>query len=89
MISSPNTTPLAPEPNNALLVQTRFYTSKVLLSCGPSVIMVGDAIMIDNGALHVVGVLIDNPSTFIVREVMFGRVNGFQLTPKTSINNEN
>ncbi|XP_027186072.1 mediator of RNA polymerase II transcription subunit 16-like isoform X2 [Cicer arietinum] len=64
-----------------------FYTSKGLLGCGPSGIMAGDAIITESGAMHVAGVPIVNPSTIVVWEVMPGPGNGFQLTPKISINN--
>ncbi|KAJ1381913.1 putative mediator of RNA polymerase II transcription subunit [Sesbania bispinosa] len=63
-----------------------FCTSKGLLGCGPSGIMAGDAIITDSGAMHVAGVPIVNPSTIVVWEVMPGPGNGFQVTPKTSIN---
>ncbi|KAL1289226.1 hypothetical protein HN51_057812 [Arachis hypogaea] len=64
-----------------------FCTSKGLLGCGPSGIMDADAIITDSGAMHVAGVPIVNPSTVVVWEVMPGPGNGFQATPKTSINN--
>ncbi|WJX26596.1 Mediator of RNA polymerase II transcription subunit 16 [Trifolium repens] len=64
-----------------------FYTSKGLLGCGPNGIMAGDAIITDNGTLHVAGVPIVNPSTVVVWEVMPGSGNGIHVTPKASINN--
>jgi hypothetical protein len=49
--------------------------------------MAGDAIITDNGTLHVAGVPIVNPSTVVVWEVMPGSGNGIHVTPKASINN--
>ncbi|KAK4271519.1 hypothetical protein QN277_020205 [Acacia crassicarpa] len=64
-----------------------FCTSKGLLGCGPSGIMVADAIITDSGAMHVAGVPTVNPSTIVVWEVTPGPGNGFQVTPKTSTSN--
>jgi hypothetical protein len=64
-----------------------FCTSKGLLTCGPSGIITGDAIITDNGTLLVAGVPAVNPAAIIVWEVMPGRGNGLQFSPKKSINN--
>ncbi|XP_010538623.1 PREDICTED: mediator of RNA polymerase II transcription subunit 16 isoform X2 [Tarenaya hassleriana] len=61
-----------------------FSTSKGVLGAGPSGIMAADAIITDNGAMHVAGVPIVNPSTIVVWEVTPGPGNGFQSTPKVS-----
>jgi len=62
-----------------------FCTSKGLLDCGPSGIIVGDAIIIDNGTLYVADVQAFNPATVIVWEVSLGHRNGLEFSPKTSI----
>ncbi|RHN71910.1 hypothetical protein MtrunA17_Chr2g0281951 [Medicago truncatula] len=64
-----------------------FCTSKGLLACGPSGIITGDAIITDNGTLLVAGVPAVNPAAIIVWEVMPGRGNSLQFSPKKSINN--
>ncbi|XP_047324339.1 mediator of RNA polymerase II transcription subunit 16 isoform X2 [Impatiens glandulifera] len=63
-----------------------FCTSKGLLGAGPSGIMAADVIVTDSGVMHVAGVPIVNPSTVVVWEVTPGPGNGFQATPKTSVN---
>lgn len=49
--------------------------------------MAADAIVTDSGAMHIAGVPIVNPSTVVVWEVTPGPGNGFEATPKTTINN--
>ncbi|GFY91859.1 sensitive to freezing 6 [Actinidia rufa] len=71
-------------PNQSGAASKWFCTSKGLLGAGPSGIMAADAIITDNGAMHVAGVPIVNPSTVVVWEVTPGPGNGFQATPKTS-----
>ncbi|KAL5537868.1 hypothetical protein UlMin_046213 [Ulmus minor] len=74
-------------PNQSTTPAKWFCTSKGLLGAGPSGIMAADAIITDNGAMHVAGVPIVNPSTVVVWEVTPGPGNGFQSTPKTSTSN--
>ncbi|PSS24651.1 Mediator of RNA polymerase II transcription subunit like [Actinidia chinensis var. chinensis] len=71
-------------PNQSGAASKWFCTSKGLLGAGPSGIMAADAIITDNGAMHVAGVPIVNPSTVVVWEVTPGPGNGFQATPKAS-----
>ncbi|KAI3456314.1 hypothetical protein Pfo_012977 [Paulownia fortunei] len=75
-------------PNRGGAPSKWFCTSKGLLGAGPSGIMAADAIVTDSGAMHVAGVPIVNPSTVVVWEVTPGPGNGFQATPKASVNNE-
>ncbi|XP_051125092.1 mediator of RNA polymerase II transcription subunit 16 isoform X2 [Andrographis paniculata] len=75
-------------PNQSGAPSKWFCTSKGLLGAGPSGIMAADAIVTDSGAMHVAGVPIVNPSTVVVWEVTPGPGNGFQATPKTSVNSE-
>ncbi|KAK6149864.1 hypothetical protein DH2020_017389 [Rehmannia glutinosa] len=75
-------------PNQSSAPSKWFCTSKGLLGAGPSGIMAADAIVTDSGAMHVAGVPIVNPSTVVVWEVTPGPGNGFQATPKASVNNE-
>jgi hypothetical protein len=62
-----------------------FCTSKGLFDCGTSRIIAADAIITDSGTLHVAGVQASNPATVIVWEVLPGRGNGLEFSPKTSI----
>lgn len=75
-------------PNQSGATSKWFCTSKGLLGAGPSGIMAADAIVTDSGAMHIAGVPIVNPSTVVVWEVTPGPGNGFQATPKTSVNSE-
>ncbi|KAK4491678.1 hypothetical protein RD792_002444 [Penstemon davidsonii] len=75
-------------PNQTGAPSKWFCTSKGLLGAGPSGIMAADAIVTDSGAMHVAGVPIVNPSTVVVWEVTPGPGNGFQATPKATINTE-
>ncbi|KAL3643384.1 Mediator of RNA polymerase II transcription subunit 16 [Castilleja foliolosa] len=75
-------------PNQSSSPSKWFFTSKGLLGAGPSGIMAADAIVTDSGAMHVAGVPIVNPSTVVVWEVTPGPGNGFQATPKASVNTE-
>ncbi|XP_073299103.1 mediator of RNA polymerase II transcription subunit 16-like isoform X1 [Primulina huaijiensis] len=75
-------------PNQSGAPSKWFCTSKGLLGAGPSGIMAADAIVTDSGAMYVAGVPIVNPSTVVVWEVTPGPGNGFQATPKASVNNE-